>query len=228
MINLVIVGASGFGRELYQYFQDAHGSDPGLCVKGFLDDDESRQHEWEAPHGTKVIGNTSSYEAEPHDRFLISPGDPQIRDMLASRLADRGSEFFTLIHPTAYVAPTARIEPGCIVGPFANVGSYAELGSHVLLNLYSAVGHDTRIGSCSVFSPYAVANGGSIIGRKIFMGSHAVVTPNTKVGDQCKIAAGAVAYHDVPDNSLAAGNPAKPVSLKSSGSQTGSRKSLLA
>jgi acetyltransferase-like isoleucine patch superfamily enzyme len=69
-----------------------------------------------------------------------------------------------------------------------------------------------------VISPYGIANGGSVIGDRVFFGTHAVVTPGKKVGSQSKIAAAAVVYRDVPDLSLASGNPAKtfPVSQASS------------
>src|SRR5262245_42189283 len=217
-MDIIIVGASGFGRELAQHVCDVAERRPEIRLKGFLDDDPKVSAEVGKVLGAPVIGDTRAYAIEEDDRFLISVGDPELRSRLARLLVERGGKFFTLIHPTAYVASTASLGPGCIIGPFANVGSNARLGEHVMLNLYAAAGPDTQLGSCSVISPYGIANGGSIIGDRVFFGTHAVVTPGKKVGSQSRIAAGAVVYRDVPELSLASGNPARtfPVSQASS------------
>jgi sugar O-acyltransferase (sialic acid O-acetyltransferase NeuD family) len=207
--DVIIVGAGGFGRQLAQHVLEMAEQRPEIRLKGFLDDDPRVRCEFGDCLGAEVIGDTSSYTLGNDDRFLISLGNPELRMLLAERLAERGATFFTLIHPTAYVASTATLGFGCVIGPFASVGSFARLGNHVLLNMYATAGHDARIGSYTVMSPHGVANGGSMIEDRVFFGTSAVVMPDKKVGRQCKIAAGAVVYRDVPDLSLAAGNPAK-------------------
>lgn len=208
-MDIIVIGASGFGCEVAQYVRDVAKRHPEFRLRGFLDDDPGKKAKITRTLGMEVIGDTLTYAIQEKDRFLIALGDPKTRKRLSCRLAERGGRFFTLIHPTAYIAPTAKLGEGCIIGPFANVGSFATLDDHVLLNLYASAGHDTRIGSCAVISPYASANGGSIIEEGVFVGSHAVVTPNKMVGAQSKVAAGAVVYRDVPELSLATGNPAK-------------------
>src|SRR5947199_8834442 len=93
------------------------------------------------------------------------------------------------------------------------VGSHVQLEDHVLLNLYSAVGHDARIAAFCVFSPYSVAHGGSRLEEGIFLGTHAAVTPNLRVGAESRSAAGAVVYRDGPRGALATGDPATAVPL---------------
>jgi sugar O-acyltransferase (sialic acid O-acetyltransferase NeuD family) len=223
-MNVIVVGASGFGRELLQYVYDAYRNDPAVRIKGFLDDDPAKIDSIRKTTGVDIVGDTLTYAIEEEDRFILSLGDPGLRRVLARRLARRGAKFISVIHPTAYLAPTARMGEGCIIGPFANVGSYAHLEDHVLLNLYSAVGHDAHVGAFCVFSPYAVANGGSQLGEGIFLGTHAAVTPNVRIGAGSKVAAGAVVYRDVPRRSLATGNPSKafPLDEHASSGQFGS------
>jgi sugar O-acyltransferase (sialic acid O-acetyltransferase NeuD family) len=208
-MNVIVVGASGFGRELLQYIHDAYRNDPAVRIKGFLDDDRAKIDSIRETTGIEIVGDMDTYAIEKEDRFIISLGDPGLRRTLAGRLVRRGAKFISVVHPTAYLAPTARIGEGCIIGPFAMVGSYAHLEHHVLLNLYSAVGHDACVAAFCVFSPYSVANGGSRLEEGIFLGTHAAVTPNVRVGAGSKIAAGAVVYRDVPTRSLATGNPSK-------------------
>jgi sugar O-acyltransferase (sialic acid O-acetyltransferase NeuD family) len=209
MLDVIIVGASGFGRELLQYVHDAHKNTASLHIKGFLDDDPAALDSVGKVMGVGIVGDTRTYTIQEDDRFIISLGDPGLRRALAERLARRGARFVSIVHPTAYVAPTARIGHGCVIGPFASVGSHVQLEDHVLLNLYSAAGHDAHIGAFCVFSPYSVANGGSRLDQSVFLGTHAAITPNLRVGAESKIAAGAVVYRDVPEQSLATGNPAK-------------------
>lgn len=46
------------------------------------------------------------------------------------------------------------------------------------------------------------------IGDDVFVGANAIVLPNIKIGNKVIIGAGAVVTKDIPDNSLAVGNPA--------------------
>ena len=49
----------------------------------------------------------------------------------------------------------------------------------------------------------------TIIGDNVFLGAGAIVLPGVRIGDNCIIGAGAVVTKDIPDNSVAAGNPAR-------------------
>jgi acetyltransferase EpsM len=172
-------------------------------AKGLLDDFVSRDD------NPDVIGSTYEYDIQSSDRFILSSGNPNTREELFLRLDRRGAIFTTLVHPLAYVSPSASIGQGCLISPYASVGSSAVLEDHVLLVMYAAVAHDCHIGAFSSFSPFSVANGGSVIGKKVFFGAHAGVAPKGRIGMGSKIAAGAMVYRAVPDRSFAVGNPAK-------------------
>ena len=47
------------------------------------------------------------------------------------------------------------------------------------------------------------------IGKKVWIGSGAIVLPGVNIGDNSVIAAGSVVTKDVPENSVFGGNPAK-------------------
>lgn len=50
------------------------------------------------------------------------------------------------------------------------------------------------------------------IGRGTFIGTQSVILPNTRIGKGCVIGAGSIVKGDVPDYSIAAGNPARILS----------------
>lgn len=119
---------------------------------------------------------------------------------------------------------TAVINP-----PFhCDHGSNIHLGDHVFFNtdctvLDSAsvtIGSRTLLGPrCQIYTPqhpldyrarrrseeyaYPVA-----IGANCWFGAGVIVCPGVTIGDNCVVAAGSVVVHSLPDNVLAAGNPA--------------------
>ena len=52
-------------------------------------------------------------------------------------------------------------------------------------------------------------NGLPIIGNNVWIGTHAIILGNVRIGDNAIIGAGAVVLKDVEPNSVVAGNPAK-------------------
>jgi sugar O-acyltransferase (sialic acid O-acetyltransferase NeuD family) len=202
----VVVGAGGFGREVYRYVLDclAVGSLRAHTV-GFADD---RPEALDGFGVGPLLGSPREVAWEDYDA-VIAVGDPHTREELASLISDEGGRLVTLVHPTAYVAPGSVLGDGVIVGPFAFVSTDVTLGEGTVLNTYASVGHDCRVGDHVVLSPYAVLNGNCQVGARTFLGTHATVTPGRNVGQDVKIAAGSVVMRDVPDGSLAIGNPAK-------------------
>ena len=59
--------------------------------------------------------------------------------------------------------------------------------------------------------PQYSANAPIYIGKNVLVGSHSRIQKGVTIGDNAIIAANAVVTHDVPANSIAAGNPAKIV-----------------
>lgn len=49
------------------------------------------------------------------------------------------------------------------------------------------------------------------IGNKVFIGANSIILPNVSIGDNVIIGAGSIVSRDIPDNSVAVGNPAKVV-----------------
>lgn len=49
------------------------------------------------------------------------------------------------------------------------------------------------------------------IGDDVFIGAYAIVLPNVKIGSRVVIGAGSIVTKDIPDNSVAVGNPARVI-----------------
>lgn len=48
-----------------------------------------------------------------------------------------------------------------------------------------------------------------VIGDNVIIGTHSQIIGNVKIGNNAVVGAGAIVTHDVPDNVVVVGNPAK-------------------
>lgn len=93
------------------------------------------------------------------------------------------------------------------------IGSYSRLHSNVHISQASRIGNFVWMFPYSVMTndPYPPSNdiAGASIGDYSVIGVHAILIPGVKVGQNCLVAAGAVVSRQLPDYSLAKGDPAK-------------------
>lgn len=151
MKNLIIVGASGFGREVAQYIEDINESksSPQWNVLGFIDDNLNALDG--IGHGYKVIDTIKEHIPSKGTSYVCALAFPKTKRSIVNLLCERGAEFATIIHPSARVSRYAKIGKGCIITPNSNVNTEAELGEFVAI-LASGVGHDAKVGSFSTLS----------------------------------------------------------------------------
>ena len=101
----------------------------------------------------------------------------------------RGYRPATLIHPSVIAARHVQIGEGTVIGARCVLAPYAILGRHCALNIGVTVGHDSRMGDFSVFSPGAQLLGAAELSERVFLGANATVYPKRKVGAGSIIAA---------------------------------------
>lgn len=207
MHNIIIIGAGGFGREVY-YWSKATFSNAQFKLKGFISNNPKDLDNFDID--ATILGDENTYTIEEKDRFICAIGDDiDTKKRIVTHLKNKGATFINLLHPTAVVAKSAKIGEGVIICPFALVSSHVELQDFVLMNFYSSCGHDAKLGKYCVLSPYATVNGFSILEDEVFLGSHATVTARKKVGYRSKISANSVAMYDVPTHTLVYGVPGR-------------------
>lgn len=208
MYNIIIVGAGGFGREVYLWAKDSFSKNQ-YRIKGFLDDNPKILNNYNMDIG--IIGNLDNYEVKNQDKFLFTIGDIDIKKHLIAKLKKKGARFISLIHPTALIANTAMIGEGVIIFPFVIISDYVKLGDFVVMNSYSSCGHDAKVGDYCILSPYATLNGFVILEDEVFLGTHTTVISYKKVGYKAKISANSVVMRNVPPNKMVFGVPGKAI-----------------
>ena len=208
MYDIIIIGAGGFGREVYLWAKDSFSKDQ-YRIKGFLDDNPRILDNYDMDVG--IIGNLNSYEIKNQDRFLFAIGDIDVKKRLIMKMKKKRAKFLTLVHPTAIMANTTKIGEGVIICPFCLVSDNVLLEDFVMMNVYSSCGHDAKVGRYSILSPYATLNGFVILEDEVFLGTHTTVIPYKRVGYKSKISANSVVMRDVATNKIVFGVPGKAI-----------------
>ena len=206
MLDIIIVGAGGFGREVRQLLP-ACLAETKYRFKGYLGKDQGVAADDEGRRLT--LADPEMYRPVPTDRFALAIGNMDARKRTVESIVEKGGVFVSLIHPCAMVAKTAKLGRGVVLYPFAVVSNEATLGDFVKLNYYASAGHNAELGAYSLLAPYATVNGFSVLEEQVYMSTHSTVAPVVTVGRGSKISANSAAMKDVPAGSLVHGVPGR-------------------
>ena len=108
MKNIVIVGAGGFGREVFNHAEDCIRVGADWKIKGFIDDNLKALDNYDYPQ--KVIGTIKEYIPEENDFFICAIGSPKTKKIVVGALLQRGAKFEKLIHPSVKIGRNVKIE----------------------------------------------------------------------------------------------------------------------
>jgi len=205
MRDLIIIGAGGYGREIYMWAKHAGGWN----IKGFLD--SRRDHLKGINNYPPILAAPESYEPRPGDVFTCAIGDPLERSKYVSLLSERKAEFVSIIHPTAIVGQDAYLGIGVILCPYVVVSSGTFVDDYAAANLFVSIGSDAKIGRFVQINPHASIGGGVQLGSFVSVGSNASILPRVVIGQGSNIGAGTVVLQDLEAAITVFGVPAKQI-----------------
>lgn len=207
MKNLLIIGARGWGREVYDIAKACIENGADIMVKGFLDDKTDALEGYD--NYPPIVGSVESYEIQPDDVFICALGDVNYKKHYADIIEAKKGEFISLVHPTAILGNNVKIGRGCIVGAYANLSSDTLIGDFVTFSIKAGMGHDSTVGNYSHIGGLSNISGFVTIGKMVTIHPCCNIVPHKKVGDNAVVGTGSVVLASVKAGKTVYGNPAK-------------------
>lgn len=211
MKDLIIIGASGFGREVAWLVERINEVEPEWNLLGFLDDNETVQGK--DVNGYKVLGTTQDCGKYSNASFVCAVGASKTRQTIIAKIKERDPQikFATLIDPSVEMSKLVGIGEGTIICAHTIITVNISIGEHVIINLDCTIGHDAILEDFVTLYPSVNVSGATHIGCCSEMGTGMQIIQGKTIGNNSIVGAGAVVVRDIPDNCTAVGSPAKPI-----------------
>lgn len=211
MKNLIIIGARGWGREVYAAALGTKAYKNGeFTIKGFLD---SKSDALEGLKGDypPILGAPETYEIQEDDVFFVAMGEPKWRKYYAEMMEQKGAKFISIINKNAFINPTATIGEGSFVAGWSCVSDNVVLGKHAIVHVFCDLGHDAKVGDYSSIEAYSFLGGYSEVGQESVMHVRSTLIAHKRIGNQVSVGSSSVVMRNIKDGLHVFGNPAQKI-----------------
>ena len=208
MKNLIIVGAGGMGRTLYDMACESAGYKTKFLIKGFLDDNLQALKGFE--NYPPLLGSITDYQPKTDEVFVCSMGG-DVKKKCIELILEKGGEFWSLVHNTARIGTNVQLGIGNIVGAYTSIGADATIGNYNLIQSYSIIGHDVIVGNWNRIDTHVVCVGGTKVGDEVSIHTAAVLNHKVTVGNRSCVGANSFVIRSVKEGITVFGNPAKQI-----------------
>ncbi|MFT5884032.1 MAG: sugar O-acyltransferase (sialic acid O-acetyltransferase NeuD family) [Arcticibacterium sp.] len=208
MKNLVIIGARGFGREVFDLAKNTQAFKDGeYQIKGFLDDQSDALEGYQ--NYPSILGNVEDYQIQQNDVFTCALGAVQPKKKYAQLILDKGGEFINLVDLQANVRSDVSHLKGVLIFSFVFVSVDVTLSDFVSLQHFSCLGHDAKVGEWSHMSSYSTITGFTVLEEEVMLQTAAKVVPKKTVGKGAMVGAGSLVVKNVKAGESVFGSPAR-------------------
>lgn len=206
MKHLIIIGAGGMGRTMYDMARESIGYGTQYDIRGFIDDNTSALNNF--ANYPPVVAPIQGYKPKENEIFICSIGGVA-RKKCMEEIISKGGEFLTMIHSTARIGTNVQIGEGSIVGAFTTIGADAKVGKYNLIQSYTVIGHDSIIGDWNRIDTHVTLVGGTVVHNEADIHTSAMISHNVIVEKNSRVAACSFVIRRVKEGTTVLGNPAK-------------------
>ncbi len=194
-----IVGAGGFGREVYWSLNPIERANTVFFV-----DDEY----WDG--SDEKILPLSRFESDKFE-LVVAIADSLHRERIVNSLP-KNTKYCTHIHPTAQIqGEDVTIGEGSIVCAGSIITTNVKIGKHAHINLITTIGHDCVIGDYFTTAPGVQISGNETIGNNVYFGTRSCIKQKLSVCDNVIIGMNAGVVKNITEPGTYVGTPAKKV-----------------
>ena len=207
MKNLVIIGAGGFGREMFAAAREAVGYGRDFCIKGFLDGNPDALKGYSGYPG--IIGTPETYEIAKDDVFISALGNISTRRRCVAMVEARGGKFISIVHRSASLGPNVCVGEGSFIAHNVVLTADISVGRHSCVFHGTVIGHDTSLADYTHVYSLVSIGGGVLLeeGSAVFPGAR--IVPRVKIGAGSTVGIGSAVLRDVAPGITVFGVPAE-------------------
>lgn len=205
MKDLIIIGARGFGREVYN-LAIACNSDNNFNIKGFLDDKSDALDDFN--DYPPIISSVEDYTPKENDVFVCALGDVSYKKKYTDLILHRSGRFISLIHPSATIYTNAHIGDRVIIANNVTVSCDTVLGHDVVIHSGTVIGHDVKIGNNCSLGANTFYGGYAVLEDFVTVHPQSSVMPHKIVRKNCIVGISSVIVRNTQENTTLHGNPA--------------------
>lgn len=209
MKNLIIIGARGFGREVYSLALQSVGYKEAFVVKGFLDDNSNALDGFS--NYPQILSSVEGYEIQENDVFICALGSVQAKKHYVNFLIEKGAVFINLIHKKVVFSMNLELGTGCIFWGPASISNDVQIKDFVTIHPNVVIGHDVSIGNFVHVGAFSFFGGHTKILDEVTIYVRATILAHLKIGQGATVGAGSVVLRNVKENTTVFGNPAKKI-----------------
>ncbi len=212
MRDIAVYGAGGFGREiacLIKLINNTLQKERWNFI-GFFDDNEEligSSNEY-----GKVLGGNLELNVwdSPLD-IVIAIGTPKTLKKIVGKITNPKIDFPNIIAPGVDFLDKSSVKLGIgnIICNMSVLSCNTSLGDFNLLNVFTQLGHDSKIGNYNIIMPSVNISGGVVVGDCNLFGVKSTVLQYKKIGNNINIAPGSVMMRNGKDEKTYLGNPAR-------------------
>lgn len=207
---LIIIGGAGHGSIIAACIKDNRNryGDFEWELKGFCNDYDTEVD------GYPVLGTLNDIPKLLEQGYWFIWGIHLItRNYKTAELYNTVSipreRLATVIHHTAFIDESVVLEPGCFVMYNAYIAPRSHIGESTMIKSNTNIGHDVTIGRLCHIAMGATIVSYVNIGDCSDVAVSSTVLAHTKIGNYSMLSASSLATHDIPENEIWAGLPAR-------------------
>jgi sugar O-acyltransferase (sialic acid O-acetyltransferase NeuD family) len=207
MEQSLIIGAGGFGREVFAWCTQSPGYGKDWIVCGFLDDNLNALKGLNYP--VNVVGPITGYVPNPRETLICAIGIPKVKETICTTLKAAGARFRSVVHRSVVMGWNVTLGEGVVLCPGVTLTTDVKIEDFAMFNLHSFAGHDVVVGKFATVNGHCDLTGHVKIGEAALLASNVTVIPGKKIGARAVVGAGSVVIMNVGADTTVFGNPAR-------------------
>lgn len=202
---LIIVGASGFGKEVAWLAKRLN-----IDILGFLDDYKSSCDFF---YNYPVLGLVNDWVNYANVDFAIAVASPRSRNHIYRKMMLKGTpNFKTLLDPSVEIdEEDIEIGQGSIICAGSICTADIKIGKFTIINKLCSIGHDVVINDFCTIAPKVMLGGHAYLDHGVEIGASSCVRQGIVIEKGACIGMGSIVVKEVESNTLYFGAPAKKI-----------------